>query len=351
MFSPTERTLASLACLSPLRPHETATLHPSLPWKQLLQGAQRGRLLPLLGWKLVQDIWRNKEERQYVHQWPKEAQKALEQAYQRSWIQAEHREHHLAPIRQTFAKHGLPFVLYKGLSYAYTLYPDPALRSMKDVDILVPGYRMQQATHLLEQTGLFARPLDPPHPCALSFTAERAAFHLDVHQRISWPHHTQIPETQLVHLADRQTSQGDRVWGPSFQVLFHLYHLCKEQLQPKHTPLRAFVELREWLVQLEDSLPSLEERAKRWGLSRILKLGLEIVEDLFPNVLQERTPKEASTMFRMARYLRYHAPDYNGPIPVTYKAVQGAFLLQMIDHPLDRWAYFGQRLQILWQQR
>lgn len=350
MFTQVERTLAGLAGLAPLRSNESFELNQDLSWREVLQEAKRGKLLPVLGWKLVQGRWRNQDEQRYVEAWPNEAIQVLKKAYQHSWIQAEHRKHHVDQIREVFAKHSLPYVLYKGLSYAHSLYPDPAIRSMKDVDILIPGYRLQQATHALQSIRLFPKPLDIPHPCALSFTAERAAFHLDVHHRLSWPHHTRIPETSLVHLADRTTSEGDRVWSPAHQLLFHLYHVCKEQLQPKHTPLRAFLEIREWLAQCQDSLPSLQERAKRWGLSRVLNLGLEVVDDLAPGFLEPSKRREASGIMRMARYLRHNAPTKKGKTPAAYKTVQGFFLLQMIDHPLDRIVYFGQRLQILWRQ-
>jgi hypothetical protein len=57
-------------------------------------------------------------------------------------------------ILADFGARGIPVVALKGASFADRLYPDPALRSFSDIDILVPGRALAEARRALAGAGL-----------------------------------------------------------------------------------------------------------------------------------------------------------------------------------------------------
>ena len=56
-------------------------------------------------------------------------------------------------ISECFATHNIQFIALKGLALAPMIYPDEALRPMRDMDILVPKDRLQHAGEALRDLG------------------------------------------------------------------------------------------------------------------------------------------------------------------------------------------------------
>lgn len=56
-------------------------------------------------------------------------------------------------LSHAFAQNGIPFVPLKGLALAPMIYPQDGLRPMRDIDILVPREREQQAADVLRGIG------------------------------------------------------------------------------------------------------------------------------------------------------------------------------------------------------
>jgi hypothetical protein len=48
---------------------------------------------------------------------------------------------------------GIPALLLKGAALVETVYPDPAQREMLDLDILVPGEQLDEASSVLTPLG------------------------------------------------------------------------------------------------------------------------------------------------------------------------------------------------------
>ncbi|MCB1174320.1 MAG: nucleotidyltransferase family protein [Leptospiraceae bacterium] len=59
----------------------------------------------------------------------------------------------LKQILLAFAERQIPAMLLKGLHYADSLYPNPAIRPTQDIDLLVPPDRFQEAAMLLQEKG------------------------------------------------------------------------------------------------------------------------------------------------------------------------------------------------------
>ena len=75
----------------------------------------------------------------------------------------------LAEILDAFQVAGIPILVLKGAALAYLVYPEPGLRPMRDVDVLVSPAQVRQAQTLLGELGFNAprrATLCPPNICS-----------------------------------------------------------------------------------------------------------------------------------------------------------------------------------------
>jgi hypothetical protein len=106
----------------------TEELSLSVDWEELLKLAKSHMLLPLLCDGLQKaGCW---------EEVPREARKTLEKAYMQAIYQDAQMEHIRVKLEAELTKANIPYVLLKGAVLKYN-YPDPALRTMCDIDILV----------------------------------------------------------------------------------------------------------------------------------------------------------------------------------------------------------------------
>ena len=63
-------------------------------------------------------------------------------------------EHHLRPILELFCQAGIDVIPLKGAILQGLLYRDSGIRSMADIDILVPAHEFLRSANLLIQSGL-----------------------------------------------------------------------------------------------------------------------------------------------------------------------------------------------------
>ncbi len=70
----------------------------------------------------------------------------------------------LAEILTAFAAAGIPARVLKGAALAWLIYPEPGLRAMRDIDILVPVAQARQAQQLLQELGFSAAVPAPADP-------------------------------------------------------------------------------------------------------------------------------------------------------------------------------------------
>ncbi|MEN8190452.1 MAG: nucleotidyltransferase family protein [Thermodesulfobacteriota bacterium] len=124
-------------------------------WQPLLDQAEKEGMAPLL--KLHLD--------QSGSSCPISAKRALHILAKRHQHQAEVRSRMLGEIVDHFAENGLTPLILKGAALAYTLYPDPALRPMRDMDILLHPDEVDRGQELLRQFGFqqASSPIPPDH--------------------------------------------------------------------------------------------------------------------------------------------------------------------------------------------
>lgn len=76
-----------------------------------------------------------------------------QEAHEVSMLLALHLDRHLLDVSAALAEAGVDHRVLKGAAYAALVYPDPALRSYGDVDLLIPGPQFTAAVELLEPLG------------------------------------------------------------------------------------------------------------------------------------------------------------------------------------------------------
>ncbi len=146
----------------------------------------------------------------------------------------------LIGLSTIFNRAGIPFLVLKGMALAHLLYPSPAFRPMKDMDLLVRKEDCEEITQLLIDNG-FKQPVDAFfHPSELhlpTFTKEVEGFKISVEV-----HHRLLPEKNhqfwgylgKFELPHQKISISDDVTVETLSKEEFLYHLCKHTFFSYH---------------------------------------------------------------------------------------------------------------------
>jgi hypothetical protein len=146
----------------------------------------------------------------------------------------------LAEILRTFSAQGIEAVILKGAALSLLLYPDPGLRPMRDLDILVPPDRAREAQALLRDLGFDApdterNPYQTDHHHLPNATRRSGGLLMSVEV-----HHDALSRDRRAHLRLGDASLTDppqpvAVEGVAARALGHhdmLRHLCFHTFQP-----------------------------------------------------------------------------------------------------------------------
>jgi hypothetical protein len=186
-------------------------LNDSIPWPEVLDLAEAHRLGSLL-YDAVQ---------QASLAIPGPILRQLHQSYYQVAASNTLRFGELRPILSSFSAAGIPVLLLKGVALAVTVYGNPALRPMGDLDLLVPRHLVREVPRLLEPLGYRLDPGPPGHSLAyaarfdgeigLSKETPAGAFVLDVHGHLladQWLHHATRIDMDAVWQAARPIAQS-----------------------------------------------------------------------------------------------------------------------------------------------
>lgn len=144
---PLEATVLALLC----RPAQNADLIPGLSdadWTQILDWGREHRFLPYLQYAL-----RQAGALSYV---PADVQEKLSAAYRHSALRALTRQGDMIGTHRALDRAGIDHVFLKGAYLAQFAYPEPGLRPLRDIDVLVPKPQALEAYAALQAAG-FAR--------------------------------------------------------------------------------------------------------------------------------------------------------------------------------------------------
>ncbi|MDK9709108.1 MAG: nucleotidyltransferase family protein [Desulforhopalus sp.] len=147
-------------------------------WDRLLTEAEAHGLAPLLHWHL----------QTRASEIPEHCRRALRLLYLR------HRHANtvygrvLGEVLTIFAKAGIEALVLKGAALCHTVYPEIGLRPMRDIDLLLPPDKAQQAQDLLIARGYAAsnapQPIDHFHLPSLHTTIDGLTVCIEIHLRL-----------------------------------------------------------------------------------------------------------------------------------------------------------------------
>lgn len=194
-----------LDLISPHRPPSSASISclDEDDWATLLDMAQQHRLCPLLHWQISRTHANLPIPQKVVEQ--------LGQSMKRATLRALVIQRELLLVHRILDQAGIPYMALKGAYLAFHAYPQPGLRPLRDIDILVPETRVLEAYQTLLDNGLARNDSSPGMPEVLLKTAK----HLP-------PLHSpsgQVSVELHVHLADPNNlkdQQADLCDAPPF---------------------------------------------------------------------------------------------------------------------------------------
>jgi len=142
--------LIGLSCNPVPSERQAALLHSAVKrqndWDALANTLKTHRLGPLLHWQC----------KQYGIAPPAPIRRLLAGLYAREKPLSKAQSEALTVIAQALEAEGIEPVILKGGALAHTVYPEPALRPMEDLDILVAPERLEQARQALSRQGFQA---------------------------------------------------------------------------------------------------------------------------------------------------------------------------------------------------
>ncbi len=128
---------------------------PEIDWPALVERAQRNGVAPLL--------YRRLREMAHV---PPAALDLLRRAYYQNAAANALRYRELGQVLSALEAVGIPTLVLKGPALALTIYPDPALRIIGDLDLLVRREQVEQAMAALRELGYETPDRGLPYPVA-----------------------------------------------------------------------------------------------------------------------------------------------------------------------------------------
>lgn len=140
--------LLLLDLITPVRSVTQAQVDTLSPqdWQALLKMVRQHRLGPMLHWQLGQAHAHLTIPPEYQAEWAR--------SHQKSTLRNLLLQRELLLVHQIFKKAGIPYMALKGAYLAYHAYPNPALRPMRDLDILVPKDQVLKAYQVLLNAGM-----------------------------------------------------------------------------------------------------------------------------------------------------------------------------------------------------
>jgi hypothetical protein len=220
--------------------------------------------------------------------------------------------HELGRILQSLRESGIPALALKGIVLAYSAYPDPSLRPMSDLDLLVPTGKREKALQALQRVGF-------------EFSDYALATHRDNNLRLNPGQEYVLPQqlrgttvlvevhTQLECSEPVLPAPASEFWSRSVSVDLNglgvptlcpedfLFHLCLHQSR-WHRFEKGLLPLVD-LKLLIDSHPdwdwaAMAARSVRWRCASWMHLTLEKARDLVgarvPDVFFEALPSPTS---------------------------------------------------------
>ncbi len=267
--------LAVIGHQSPQREDEWRKLLPEVNWSQLLE-VTRPDLYPYLHFCI--------QTRVGVGFCPQKVMRQLGSSRQVTALRNLRRLAELREIQTALAAQNIPIVALKGIVLAFLAYPDPSLRPMNDIDLLLDEKHLDSAVRILRNLGYSC----PARLRGLYFEGEVKLQKLGTQSLIEL--HTQIEVTAPASAVDA----GD-IWSRSVKTRISdfevytlneedfLFHLCLHMAR-RHcytTGFLPFVDILKWVEThgANWDWPSLIRIARSKKYEAYIELTLDLARD------------------------------------------------------------------------
>lgn len=194
-------------------------------------------------------------------------------------IQADRRSAVLAEAVAALGSAGIRVMLIKGIAYAGTIYPDPALRPMSDIDLLVPDTSYRAAIEALGRLGYWhAGTPDQLSAPNHGYTLKRKDGSIDVHRHITHAGRTSIDLAAVWRDVRPAHVVGAVRASVIHEYMIHIAHMARHELAVPAINIVDAALLR--TAAHRGSTSDLDSLADRWRLGRAHRAVTRLLEDL-----------------------------------------------------------------------
>jgi hypothetical protein len=220
-------------------------------------------------------------------------QRDLRRAYYAAAGDAELHQRELAHVLRQLNDRQIKVVVFKGAALAHSVYPDPACRTMGDIDLWMAGDDIERARQALREMGYesFGKPDRPPALMAL-FQGEIGLQHRDSEYGLVELHWGVFPGEWLRRVAAidvdsvrrrvvlaRLTGETAHMLAPEDAIIQSALHAAISH-QMSMSPLRALVDIALLARHYPIDWSAIVQRARAWRVATAVWLVLSLAVDL-----------------------------------------------------------------------
>jgi len=249
----------------------------------------------------------------------------------------------MAGILRLLGDAGVPAMPLKGVALAESLYEDPALRVLEDIDVLVPAERITEAFHLIVSSGykpeftqafLLDLLVRYGKDCLLIRESPMCMYPLELHCGLVWGGRLERDLLEKIWSdASRETVYGVSAFAlsPDWEFLYLATHAARHG----QNSIKWLVDLDRFCSRRTLDWKSIQQKAQRLGWEGTIRDSLSACAHLFDTPID---PTFASiTPPRPFRLLD----------PVAVEAPGGIFLsLRLLKTPIQKLRFLAIRLLI-----
>ncbi len=224
-----------------------------------------------------------------------EVQSELRAAYYIAAGGAELRRRELAAVLRALNEAGVPVVAFKGAAIAFGIYPDPAFRTMGDLDLWLRAEDMERARQVLEGRGYQTYCLPGRSPAQMLLLSEGefglwstrsgggwVELHWSIYQGEWLRRAANVGDLSTVRLRAVSTQlAGERVQmlAPEDAIIQSAVHTAVNH-QMSLFALRALIDITAMARAATVDWPALVQRARAWRVATAMWLVLSLTVDL-----------------------------------------------------------------------
>lgn len=270
--------------------------------------------------------------------------------------------HELQTVLQTLVAQDILPVVFKGATFAYTLYPDPACRSMGDLDLWIGVDELPHAQAALEAIG-YSVSHNPDRPTAfkelngveIQLIGQTPAGLVELHGGVfvgEWLRLTaRVDEAAVWERAARTVllDQPARRLTPEDAILQLLVHVGINH-QYSMAVLRSLIDMALLARAAPLDWTAVVDRAQEWRIATVTWLGLALAIDL-AGLSEARAimPRLAPSRLRQACLARLvNVERIVAQTDVRDSRLRFILLLFLVDRPRDLLKLIG---RTLWPER